>query len=79
MDFMFVDAKAGIAGYRQLHHFQAVLGRSLRLTAMRRGARGQQAHFVQAQRLAQFFGQTQVAVMDGVEGTAEKADGLSHT
>ena len=65
-DFPIVDHERGLSGHGSLHHGDAQCGIRQRAFAMRRVAGGQEAHLGEPQRLPQFEGGAQVAVVDRI-------------
>jgi hypothetical protein len=73
-DFALVEMEQRIALDRQPDHGGAVLRTRAGRTAMRRGSRRNEAHFLELQRFPDLLRQPQVAIVDGIEGAAEYAD-----
>src|ERR1700679_3426619 len=69
--FTIVDYEAGLIGGCELHHAETQLRIGQGLIAVRRIARGQEANFLEAQRLLQLEGGAQVRVVDRIERAAE--------
>ena len=71
-----IDGEPRLSGGRRLHHAQPQLRRGERLVAVRRIAGGEEADFLEPQRLHKLERRSQVAVVDGIEGAAENPHGV---
>ena len=60
--------------HRKLHHTQTISRAGMRRGTMRRRAAGNEMYFTQAALFERLYRQTQMSVMDWVEGAAEYAD-----
>ena len=69
-----IGLEARLCLYRGFQHRQPLVTADAGRGAMRRLMRWHQQHMVQPQRFAQLDGTAQMAVMDGIEGTAEHGD-----
>src|SRR5882757_8683531 len=71
-----VDHEPRLTGGREFHHLQTQLRAGQRLIPVRWIAGGQEAYFLQPQRLLQLERRTQVCVVNRIEGSAKNAHGV---
>ena len=75
MNLAFIQNESGIALQCQTRHIQPLLCAGVRRFAVRWGAAGNKMHGNQTALLQRLLRQTQMPVVDRVEGAAEDADG----